>query len=118
VLSSPPPLWFCRWWQLGENCTGPVTKQAGSNPTGSLELENLVGVFIVLGVTVVLAIMVEIGKKIYLAVQSRRENRQHEVCESMFVVKILFVRAFTIEIRIQNKLYDNAISLYDFVLIE
>ncbi|XP_069133295.1 glutamate receptor ionotropic, kainate 3-like [Argopecten irradians] len=51
-----------------------LNEQTGVKLSGELELENMVGVFIVLGCSVTLGVLVEICKRIYLAVQNERNN--------------------------------------------
>ncbi|OWF54150.1 Glutamate receptor ionotropic, kainate 3 [Mizuhopecten yessoensis] len=61
-----------KWWEPASNCSTVESDQSGVKTSGELELENMVGVFIVLGCSVTLGVLVEICKRIYLAVQKER----------------------------------------------
>ncbi|XP_060066775.1 glutamate receptor ionotropic, kainate 3-like [Ylistrum balloti] len=61
-----------KWWQPASNCSTVSNEKTGAKSSGELELENMVGVFIVLGCSVTLGVLVEICKRIYLAIQRMR----------------------------------------------
>ncbi|XP_033753087.1 glutamate receptor ionotropic, kainate 3-like [Pecten maximus] len=65
-----------KWWKPSSNCSTIVRDKTGVKVSGELELENMVGVFIVLGCSVTLGVLVEICKRIYLAIQKEREENK------------------------------------------
>ena len=65
---------FLRWWV--SNCTQAEQEQTLVKSSSELEIENMFGVFLVLIGSVVLAVIVEIGKRIRQEVEKKYEEKK------------------------------------------
>ncbi|XP_076451148.1 glutamate receptor ionotropic, kainate 3-like [Babylonia areolata] len=55
-----------KWWMEGQNCSeDDDTRSVSDQTTAELEIANMVGVFIVLAAFVLLAVLVDIAKRVY-----------------------------------------------------
>ena len=68
---------------MGSNCTQDVKDQTLQRKAGELDLEDMVGVFMILGVSLGVALIIEVGKKITMTVQKHKGNKK-EVNSTMY----------------------------------
>ncbi|CAG5129236.1 unnamed protein product [Candidula unifasciata] len=67
-----------RWWAVGRNCTGEDdTLSVGEKTTAELELTNMIGVFIVLATFIGIAIVFDIGERIYRKYKEKKKKQNN-----------------------------------------
>ncbi|CAL1540123.1 unnamed protein product [Lymnaea stagnalis] len=73
-----------KWWSMGLNCTEKdKSRSISQKTTPELELTNMIGVFIVLAVFIVVAIIVDVGSRLYRWDKDKRKAKNNvELIES------------------------------------
>ena len=81
----------CRWWR--SNCTQAEVAKSQIKSSSELEIENMFGVFLILLGSIVLAIIVEVSKRVRVEIEKRwyKNKVKKEVSYTYVTIKIRMI---------------------------
>ncbi|KAK3102944.1 hypothetical protein FSP39_015152 [Pinctada imbricata] len=91
-----------KWWTPSEKCREKGDVSENTLPSGVLDIENMLGVFIVLAACVVIAVLVEAVKRLYVYRKSRNDE-QVSIHHRVFYDLLIYIKSFSLNVIVSNK---------------